>query len=56
VIAQLLAARRIAALLDECEQLCRILGKSVFTAKEKRKRRRRSDSSNAAGDAPPDNQ
>ena len=35
VMAQLLSAGRVAALLDECEQLCRILGKSVRTAKEK---------------------
>ena len=33
VIAQLLPARRIQVLLEECEQLCRILGKSVSTAK-----------------------
>ena len=56
VIAELMPARRIAALLDECEQLCRILGKSVSTAKGKRKRRRRSDSSDAADNAAPDSQ
>jgi four helix bundle protein len=33
IIAQLLPARRIEVLLGECEQLCRILGKSVSTAK-----------------------
>jgi hypothetical protein len=33
IIAQLLPARRITVLLEECEQLCRILGKSVSTAK-----------------------
>ena len=33
VIAQLLPARRIESVLDECEQLCRILGKSVSTAR-----------------------
>lgn len=33
VTAQLLPASRIEVLLDECEQLCRILGKSVSTAK-----------------------
>jgi four helix bundle protein len=32
-IASLLRMRRIAQLLDECEQLCKILGKSVATAK-----------------------
>src|SRR5258708_38774919 len=33
ITAQLLPARRIRLVLDECEQLCRILGKSVSTAK-----------------------
>jgi four helix bundle protein len=33
VTAQLLSARRTDHLLDECGQLCRILGKSVATAK-----------------------
>jgi methylmalonyl-CoA/ethylmalonyl-CoA epimerase len=33
VKADLLPAAQIAAVLDECEQLCRILGKSVLTAK-----------------------
>jgi len=37
VLARLLPARRITVLLDECEQLCRILGKSVATAKAARK-------------------
>jgi four helix bundle protein len=37
VLAELLPARRIEALLEECEQLCRILGKSVSTAKGKPK-------------------
>jgi hypothetical protein len=32
-IARLLPARRVKALSEECEQLCRILGKSVSTAK-----------------------
>ena len=35
--AQLLPARRIEALVEECDQLCRILGKSVSTAKAKPK-------------------
>ena len=35
VIAELLPAKRIEELLDECDQLCRILGKSVSTAKDK---------------------
>ena len=38
VIAQLLSAVKTSALLDECEQLCRILGKSISTAKAGRKR------------------
>jgi four helix bundle protein len=37
IVAQLLPAPRIEALVDECEQLCRILGKSVATAKTKPK-------------------
>ena len=37
VVAQLLPDRRIARLSDECDQLCRILGKSVSTAKGNRK-------------------
>jgi len=35
VIAELLPENRIGELLDECDQLCRILGKSVATAKGK---------------------
>lgn len=35
IIAELLSAQRIEELLDECDQLCRILGKSVATAKGK---------------------
>ncbi len=35
VIAELLPENRIGVLLDECDQLCRILGKSVATAKGK---------------------
>ncbi len=38
IIAELLPAKRIEAVLDECEQLCRILGKSVATAKGKRRK------------------
>jgi four helix bundle protein len=38
ILAQLLSARRIEAPVDECDQLCRILGKSVSTAKAKPKR------------------
>jgi len=37
VIAELLPRPRIETLLDECDQLCRILGKSVSTAKANRK-------------------
>ena len=37
ILAQLLPARRIEALVAECDQLCRILGKSVSTAKAKPK-------------------
>jgi four helix bundle protein len=36
MLAGLLPARRIAVLLDECNQLCRILGKSIATAKAAR--------------------
>ena len=35
ILAQLLPARRIETLVEECDQLCRILGKSVSTAKAK---------------------
>ncbi|MCI0534855.1 MAG: hypothetical protein L0Z50_06480 [Verrucomicrobiales bacterium] len=38
IIADLLPAKRIAAVLDECERLCRILGKSVTTTKGKRRK------------------
>ncbi|MGO9203999.1 MAG: four helix bundle protein, partial [Limisphaerales bacterium] len=38
-LAQLLPARRTDALVEECDQLCRILGKSVATAKVKPKSR-----------------
>lgn len=36
IIAELLAERRIAPLLDECEQLLKMLAKSVLTAKRRR--------------------
>jgi four helix bundle protein len=38
VIAELLSEMRIAGLLDECEQLTRIMGKSVSTARGKPQR------------------
>ena len=38
-LAELLPARRVEALIDECDQLCRILGKSVATAKNDRRTR-----------------
>src|SRR5271154_351918 len=37
ILAGLLPARRVAVLVDECDQLCRILGKSIATAKAARK-------------------
>ena len=37
ILAQLLPAKRVLVLIDECEQLCRILGKSVATSKKPRK-------------------
>ncbi|MGA2542988.1 MAG: four helix bundle protein [Verrucomicrobiota bacterium] len=37
ILAGLLTAKRVAVLVDECDQLCRILGKSVATAKADRK-------------------
>lgn len=40
---RLLAARRMAKIIDESEQLRRIFGKSVVTAKSGRKKRRRPD-------------
>ena len=40
ISAELLPARRIEVLLEECEQLCRILGKSVSTAKANGQRSR----------------
>ena len=48
IIAELLPAGRIVALLDECDQLCRILGKSVSTAKSIRPRTRVSKPPHAA--------
>jgi four helix bundle protein len=44
ILAGLLPARRIAVLVDECGQLCRILGKSIATAKDARKPRPGDDS------------
>jgi len=43
IIAELLPASRVEALIDECDQLCRIFGKSVSTAKRKRKKPRDPD-------------
>jgi four helix bundle protein len=40
VHADLLPARRVQVLVEECEQLCRILGKSVATAKGNERRSR----------------
>ena len=37
ILAELLPSRRVVALIQECEELCRILGKSVSTAKGKPK-------------------
>jgi four helix bundle protein len=37
ILAGLLPSRRVAVLVDESEQLCRILGKSIATAKAARK-------------------
>ncbi len=36
IIAGLLPQQRVSAVLDECDQLCRILARSVLTAKSKR--------------------
>lgn len=43
IIAELLPAKRIEEVLDECIQLCRILGKSVATAKGKRRKNDEND-------------
>ena len=45
ILAKLLAARRVEALVEECDQLCRILGKSVSTAKARPKIHTRASSS-----------
>ena len=37
ILTGLLPGKRIAVLVDECDQLCRILGKSIATAKGARK-------------------
>ena len=37
ILAELLPAKRVAVLVEECDQLCRILGKSIATAKAARK-------------------
>jgi four helix bundle protein len=37
ILTGLLPAKRVAVLVDECDQLCRILGKSIATAKAARK-------------------
>ncbi|MGP8200903.1 MAG: four helix bundle protein [Limisphaerales bacterium] len=39
ILAGLLPAKRVAVLVEECNQLCRILGKSIATAKAARKPR-----------------
>jgi four helix bundle protein len=39
ILAELLPGKRIAELVDECGQLCRILGRSIATAKAVRKPR-----------------
>src|SRR6266481_3661395 len=43
IIAELLPAKRVEAILDECDQLCRIFGKSVSTAKGKKRKPRDPD-------------
>jgi hypothetical protein len=37
ILAGLLPAKRVAVLVDECDPLCRILGKSITTARADRK-------------------
>jgi hypothetical protein len=37
ILAGLLPAKRVAVLVEECDQLCRILGKSIATAKAGRR-------------------
>jgi len=37
ILAGVLPAKRVAVLVEECDQLCRILGKSIATAKAARK-------------------
>ena len=44
IIAGLLPAKRVAVLVDECDQLCRILGKSIVTVKTAKKPERREPS------------
>jgi four helix bundle protein len=44
IIAELLSEKRIKILLDECDQLCRILGKSISTAKSNLRQARSVDS------------
>ncbi|MGA2750119.1 MAG: four helix bundle protein [Verrucomicrobiota bacterium] len=44
ILARLLAAKRVAVLVDECDQLFRILGKSIATAKAARMPGRNEDS------------
>ena len=39
ILTGLLPAKRVAVLVEECDQLCRILGKSIATAKAARKPR-----------------
>ena len=38
ILAGLLPAKRVAVLVEECDQLCRILGKSIATAKAGRRK------------------
>jgi four helix bundle protein len=37
ILADLLPSKRVAVLVDECDQLCRILGKTIATAKAAKK-------------------
>jgi four helix bundle protein len=48
ILTKLLPSKRLLVLVDECDQLCRILGKSIATARAAKRPRTRGDS-NAPG-------
>ena len=51
ILADLLPAKRVNVLVDECDQLCRILGKSIATVKSSRRTNPRRDQASSQLDS-----